>query len=368
MRNSPCVRQSREPQFRVGILGATGAVGQKFVEILAQHPWFEITALAASARSAGRPYSQAARWIGSTCIPPAVAQMAVSPLEPNLDCDFVFSGLSAQAAGPAERAFAEAGYPVISNAHNYRMHADVPLLIPEINPDHTVLIENQMWSNGGFIVTNPNCSTVGLTCALRPLHDAFGIEALYVTTMQALTGAGYPGVSSLDALANVVPFISGEEEKVSSEPLKILGQVVGHRIEHASVKISAQCTRVPVLEGHLACVSVKLQREASAGEVRLALEEFSSPIATYALPSEPLKLLRVFDDERFPQPRRHVTMDGGMSVGVGRIRPCEVLDVKFVVLVHNTVRGAAGGAVLNAELLVRQGYLCKTIKEMFSVG
>ena len=217
-------------------------------------------------------------------------------------------------------------------------------------------------------MTNPNCSTVGLTCALRPLQDAFGIESVQVTTLQALSGAGHPGVSSLDALGNVVPFIGGEEDKMQTEPLKLLGVRVGNRIEHASITISAQCTRVPVLEGHLECVSLKLLRRADLREVRQALEAFTSPIASLALPSEPRKLLHVFDDPRFPQPRRHVSIDGGMGVGIGRLRRCEVLDYKFVVLVHNTIRGAAGGAVLNAELLVRQGFLSPVVDRVLEAA
>ena len=346
-----------ERTYRVGILGATGAVGQKFVEVLDGHPWFKITALAASERSAGKSYREAVNWIGSRPIPEAVATMPVVKVQPNLDCDFVFSGLSASVAGEVERAFAEAGYPVISNARNYRMQDDVPLLIPEINPDHTALIVRQSWDGGSFIVTNPNCSTVGLVCALRPLVDAFGVEAVQVTTMQALSGAGYPGVSSLDALGNVVPYIGGEEEKMAAEPLKLLGTLREGRIDPAAITISAQCNRVPVLDGHLECISVKLRRPATAEAVRAAFLDYRSPIADLGLPSAPDRLLHVFDEARFPQPRRHVELGGGMTVSIGRIRPCPVLDVKFVALVHNTVRGAAGGAVLNAELLLQQGYL-----------
>ena len=332
-------------------------MGQKFVEILEGHPWFEITALAASARSAGKPYREAVNWIGSTPIPEHLADEVVVEGQPGLDCDFVFSGLTASVAGDIERAFAEAGYPVISNARNYRMEADVPLLIPEINPDHTALIERQQWRSGGFIVTNPNCSTVGLVCVLKPLVEAFGVEAVQVTTMQALSGAGYPGVASLDALGNVVPYIGGEEEKMAAEPLKLLGTLTEGRVEPASMVISAQCNRVPVLEGHLECLSVKFRQEADVEAVRAAFLGFENPIAGLGLPSEPECLLHVFDDARFPQPRRHAELGRGMTVSIGRIRPCPVLDVKFIALVHNTVRGAAGGAVLNAELLIQQGYL-----------
>ena len=345
------------PKFNVGILGATGAVGQKFVEVLAGHPWFEITALAASERSAGKPYKEAANWIGSKPIPASVADQIVVEATPGFECDFVFSGLDSSVAGDLEKAFADAGYPVISNARNYRMHDDVPLLIPEVNPDHTRLIERQKRSNGGFIVTNPNCSTVGLVGALRPLYDAFGLEAVQVTTMQALSGAGYPGVSSLDVMGNVVPFINGEEEKLVIEPLKLLGKLGEDGVVQASFAVSAQCNRVPVLDGHLECASVKFRNRATATDVRQALETFASPLAGLGLPTAPASFLHVFDDPRFPQPRRHSELGNGMTISVGRIRPCEVLDVKFVVLSHNTLRGAAGGAVLNAELLVHQGYL-----------
>ncbi len=344
-------------KFKVGILGATGAVGQKFVEILDGHPWFEITALAASERSAGKTYRNAANWIGSRPIPHNVADMDVFEAVPGFECDVVFSGLDAAVAGEIEADFARAGYPVVSNARSYRMQDDVPLLIPEINPDHSVLIDQQDWGSGGYIVTNPNCSTVGLACALRPLIDAFEVEQVQVVTMQALSGAGYPGVASLDALANVVPFIGGEEEKMATEPKKLLGRLVNGHVEPAAFSVSAQCNRVPVLDGHLECISLKFGDEVTAEDVRHAYLAFESPIAEYDLPSAPEKLFQVFDDPRFPQPRRHAENGGGMMVSVGRIRPCEVLDVKFVALVHNTVRGAAGGAVLNAELLIRQGYL-----------
>ncbi len=343
-------------KFRAGILGATGAVGQKFVELLEGHPWFEITALAASERSAGKPYREAVNWIGAGEIPAGIAAMTVESATPDLECDFVFSGLDAAVAGDLEERFARAGYPVLSNARNHRMDPVTPLLIPEVNPDHTALIERQAWGDG-FIVTNPNCSTVGLVCALRPLVDAFGVEAVQVTTFQALSGAGYPGVSALDIVGNVTPYIGGEEEKMASEPRKLLGALAPEGIVPLDVAISAQCNRVPVLEGHLECVSVKLRRPASPEDARRAFLDFRNPLADRSLPTAPERFLEVFDDPRFPQPRRHLDLGGGMTVSIGRIRPCEVLDLKFVVLVHNTIRGAAGGAVLNAELLVSQGYL-----------
>ena len=352
-----------QDKIRAGILGATGAVGQKFIELLHEHPWFDITALAASERSAGKQYAQAANWIGEGEIPESIAAMTVSSCEPVLDCDFVFSGLDASVAGEIERAFAVAGYPVISNARNYRMNAGVPLLIPEVNPDHTALIDAQLRDGQeGYIVTNPNCSTVGLVCALKPLHDAFGVEKVVVTTMQALSGAGYPGVASLDIEGNVVPFIGGEEDKVATEPQKLLGVFEDSRIRPADIVISAQCNRVAVRDGHTECVSVKLGGSPSLDEVAEVFRSFQNPISGFELPSSPAKFLQLLDGPADPQPRRYVNRDGGMTVWIGRLRECPVLDFKFVVLVHNTVRGAAGGAILNAELLVKQGYLRSRVR------
>ena len=341
--------------LKVGILGATGAVGQKFVELLDGHPQFEIASLMASERSAGKLYRDAANWIGATEMPEAIGAMEVGEVRTDVDVDFVFSGLDASVAGEIETQFAEAGVPVISNARNHRMDATVPLLIPEVNFDHTALIDGQ--ETPGFIVTNPNCSTVGLVLALKPLADAFGIEAVSVVTMQALSGAGHPGVPSLDALANVVPYIGGEEDKLIHEPRKLLGTLEDGAIRPADIAISAQCNRVPVLDGHLECVSVRLASSASPADVAKAISAFESPLAGFDVPTAPERPLRVFADERYPQPRRHVNAGGGMQVSVGRVRACEVLDVKFVVLSHNTIRGAAGGAILNAELLRAQGRL-----------
>lgn len=344
-------------KLRAGILGATGAVGQKFVELLDGHPWFDVTAVAASERSAGRPYAEVTNWIGEGRVPDAVGMLVVQQAAPPLDCDFVFSGLDAAVAGDVETVFAGAGYPVISNARNHRMDADVPLLIPEINPEHLALVDRQS-SGGGYIVTNPNCSTVGLTMALAPLHRAFGVRSVLVTTFQALSGAGYPGVASVDALGNVVPFIGGEEGKMAAEPRRILGILAPEGIEDADIAISAQCNRVPVVDGHMECVSVRFDRKpASIGEVAAALQSFTSPVEVVGLPSAPEKAIQVLDAEDGPQPRRDRMAGRGMTVSVGRVRPCEVLDAKFVLLVHNTIRGAAGGAILNAELLVRTGRL-----------
>lgn len=342
---------------RVGILGATGAVGQKFVRLLEGHPWFEVSALAASERSAGKKYSEAANWTQETAIPEYAKDMDVQNIEPPLDCDLVFSALSANVAGDAEAAFANAGYPVISNARNFRMEKNVPLLIPEINPDHIGLIDNQSWTNGGFIVTNPNCSTMGLALALKPLHDAFGIKSVIVTTMQAISGAGYPGVASLDILGNVVPYIGGEEDKMATETQKILGSVEGDGLRSAEFKVSAQCNRVAVLDGHLECVSIGFDKTPTPADVKSAIEGYQNPIADLNLPSSPDPLFLIHDDPSAPQPRKHIDLGKGMTVSIGRIREDEVLDIKMVVLSHNTIRGAAGAAILNAELLVKKGKL-----------
>lgn len=356
--------------LRAGILGATGAVGQTFVRLLADHPWFEIAALGASERSAGQSYREAAHWLSGMPMPEGAAAMTVQECAPEAfaACDFVFSGLDSSVAGEIERAFAAAGLPVVSNAKNYRMQADVPLLVPEINPAHAALIERQSWSaegpsiNGdagaGFVVTNPNCSTVGLVCALAPLEEAFGLEAVQVVTMQALSGAGYPGVPSLDAVGNAVPYIGGEEEKMATEPRKILG-TRGEKgeVAPADFTVSAQCNRVAVIDGHLEAVSLRLGEEVAPADVKEALRAFRPAEAVQDLPSAPDEFIRLFEEERFPQPRRHAGLGGGMTTSVGRVRECDVLDVKLVLLSHNTVRGAAGGAVLNAELLAEEGYL-----------
>ncbi|MEF8938787.1 MAG: aspartate-semialdehyde dehydrogenase [Salinivenus sp.] len=344
--------------YRVGLLGATGAVGQTFIRLLSDHPWFTIADVAASERSAGRPYREAVNWLSGSPIPSAVADLEVKPTDPEaLDCDFVFSGLSSSVAGEVEQAFAQAGFPVISNAKNYRLHEDVPLLLPEVNPDHTALIDNQDWGSDGFIVTNPNCSTVGLVCGLRPLMDAFTVEAVQVTMLQALSGAGYPGVPSLDAVGNVVPYIGGEEEKLATEPRKILGTLTNGRVEPADLPVSAQCTRVPVRNGHLACTSVRFREDVGPADVRQVLSDFRSPLADQPLPSRPDPFIQVLDAPDAPQPQRHVDAGNGMTVSVGRIQACAVNDVKFVLLSHNTIRGAAGGAILNAELLAQDGRL-----------
>ena len=346
-------------KIRVGVLGATGMVGQRFVQLLAGHPWFEIAALTASERSAGKTYGEACRWVVSGEMPALAKEMVVQESKPGLACRLVFSAMPATVAGPIEEEFAAAGYAVSSNARNHRLAPDVPLLVPEVNPDHLALIEIQRRRRGqkGFIVTNPNCSTAQLVLALKPLWDRFGITALSVVTMQALSGAGYPGVPSLDILDNVIPYIGGEEEKVETEPLKILGQLRGEGIREAEMTISAQCHRVATREGHLEAVSVKLGQETSREEVMEALRSFRGPLQDLGLPSAPERPIVVREENDRPQPRLDRDEGGGMSVVVGRVRECPVLDYKFLVLGHNTIRGAAGAAILNAELLTAQGYL-----------
>ncbi len=348
-------------KIRVGILGATGMVGQQFIQFLQGHPWFEITALAASGRSEGKSYGEACRWIASPSMPPSVRDMRLESCEPGLECDLVFSALPSDVAGAVEEAFAAAGYWVSSNASAHRMDADVPLLIPEVNPEHLALIEHQRRQRGwkrGLLVTNPNCSTVALVMALKPLADRFGLKQVSVVTMQALSGAGYPGVPSLDILDNVIPHISGEEDKVESEPLKLLGALDSAKIRPAQLAISAQCNRVAVRDGHLEAVSVAFERpDVSVEQVMETLSSFRALPQALDLPSAPPHPLVVRSERDRPQPLWDRDEGRGMSVVVGRVRPCPVLDCKFMVLGHNTIRGAAGAAVLNAELLQVKGYL-----------
>ena len=343
----------------VGILGATGAVGQKFVKLLENHPWFETTELAASDRSAGKPYKDATVWRQYSPIPDSLGKKIVKPCEPNLECKVVFSGLDASVAGEVEQAFAKAGYIVVSNSKNHRMDEDVPLLVPEINADHLGLLTAQRRRRGwgGAIVTNPNCSTIGLVMALAPLDRAFGVKRVIVTTMQAVSGAGFPGVPSIDILGNVVPFIGGEEEKLTIETVKILGKLDGERVRYADCRISAHTNRVAVEDGHLECVSVELGKPASPEEVADVLANFRSLPQELNLPFAPERPIIVVADQDRPQPRLDRDAGNGMSAVVGRIRPCEVFDIKFLVLSHNTIRGAAGAAILNAEIMKAQGLL-----------
>jgi aspartate-semialdehyde dehydrogenase len=328
--------------------------------LLADHPWFELTEVAASERSSGKTYAEAVRWHLDAPIPSAARDLVVRSLTPALECDFVFSALDSSVAGGAEEDFARAGYPVVSNSRNHRTDPDVPLLIPEVNPAHLEAIPLQQKNRGydtGFIVTNPNCSTAGLVLVLKPLAEAFGLEKIFVVTLQAMSGAGYPGVASLDIQGNVVPFISGEEEKMESEPQKLLGKWNGERFVDAGLGISAHCNRVPVLDGHLECVSLGLKKIASLEEVREALREFEVSSELAALPSALRNPVVVLEEQDRPQPRRDVNAGAGMAAVVGRVRECSLLDIKLTLLSHNLVRGAAGAALLNAELLAARGFL-----------
>jgi len=348
--------------FKVGVLGATGAVGQKFIRLLEQHPWFTIKALGASERSAGKKYKQAVHWIEKTEMPADAAELEVKECDPTQfkGIDFVFSGLDSSVADEIEKTFAEAGIPVISNAKNYRMHEQVPLLVPEVNPDHIDLIKKQSFSSdgSGWIVTNPNCVSVPLSMSLKPLKDAFGIDEVVVTSMQSVSGAGYPGVPSLDIVANVVPYIGGEEPKVETESTKVLGTLSDRSITFDEFTIQATAVRVPTIEGHLLSVAVKLQNApASLLEVEEAFTGWNNPIAELELPSSPKQPIRLYKENRYPQPRLHADREGGMQTAVGRLREGTVMDIGYVTMAHNTIRGAAGGAILNAELLAAKGYI-----------
>ena len=341
-----------ESKLRVGILGATGTVGQRFVELLENHPQFEVTALAASDRSQGKTYAEACTWRLPGEMPDRVRSITVKAPSPPLDCDLVFSSLPGEMAHEVEGDFARAGFPIISNSSAYRMADDVPLLIPEVNHEHLDLLDRQRYGNGGFIVTNPNCSTIMLAMALAPLHARFGVESVIATTMQALSGAGYPGVASLDVNDNVLPFIAGEEEKIETETLKILGRFDNGGIENAPMKVSAQCNRVNVTDGHMASVRIKLSRSVELDALRDAFSSFSSLPQEMRLHSAPERPIIVRDEPYRPQPRLDRDAGNGMSITVGCLKPDAVMDYRFVVLSHNTIRGAAGAAILNAELIL----------------
>ncbi len=347
------------PKIKVAVLGATGMVGQRFVQLLQNHPWFEIAALTGSERSAGRSYGEVCRWVIDGELPAALRDMPVLGSEDSLDAPLVFSALPSNVAGPLEERLAAAGHVVCSNASNHRMAPDVPLLIPEVNPEHLGLIEVQRRRRGwrGAIVTNPNCTATPVTMAFRPLLDAFGISKALIVSMQALSGAGYPGVASYDAGDNVIPYIGGEESKVETEPQKMLGTLRGEEVFPAQFTSSAHCNRVPVLEGHLECISVALDRPASPDELLAALRNFRALPQELRLPSAPAQPIIVRDELDRPQTRRDRDAGAGMATVVGRLRPCALLDYKFVALAHNTIRGAAGGSILNAELMLAQGYL-----------
>src|SRR2546422_3575666 len=343
----------------VGILGATGIVGQRFVQMLEHHPWFEITWLGASDRSEGRLYAEAARWRMKSPIPTRIAGMRVSAAQPEDAPKIIFAALDAGIAAELEPRFAEAGCAVVSNSSALRMQADVPLVIPEVNGGHIKLLECEAWrrKSGGFVVTNPNCSAIGLVLALAPLEQRFGLETVMAVTMQAVSGAGYPGVASLDILGNVIPYIAKEEEKMEEETQKLLGKLNGAGIIPAPFAMSAQCNRVAVEGGHTESVSVRLKKKAQSEEIIAAWNDFRAEPQQLHLPSAPAKPVIYLNSVDRPQPRLDVDSGGGMTTSVGRLRKCNVLDWKFTVLSHNTIRGAAGAALLNAELLKAKGYL-----------
>jgi aspartate-semialdehyde dehydrogenase len=344
----------------VGILGATGTVGQRFIQLLHEHPWFEITWLAASDRSAGKAYAEAAKWNLAMPIPQRIAAMKVSAATPdNTTPRLIFAALDATAAQQIEPLFAEAGHAVVSNSSAFRMQEDVPLVIPEVNGDHIALIKAQAWyrKNGGFMVTNPNCSAIGLVLALAPLHHRFGIDKVFVATMQAISGAGYPGVPSMDILGNVIPYIAKEEDKMEAESRKLLGALNGSSVLPADLALSAHCNRVAVEDGHTESVSLKLRKPATAEEIIAAWNEFRCLPQKLKLPTAPEQPVIYETAPDRPQPRLDRDRGRGMSVVVGRLRSCNIFDWKFTVLSHNTIRGAAGAAVLNGELLKTQGYI-----------
>jgi aspartate-semialdehyde dehydrogenase len=334
----------------VTVLGATGTVGQKFVRLLDEHPWFEVASVAASEQSAGRLYSEVVRWRETTPIPERVAAMTVQRSVPGLPGRIAFSAIEAEIAGEVEQSFAKAGVFVVTNTRTHRMDPLVPLLIPEVNPGHLDLLPSQQLERGwsGGIVANPNCSTAGLVLALAPLHNAFGIEKLFVATMQAVSGAGYPGVASLDALGNVIPYIGGEEEKIEKETRKIL---------EGTFSVSAHTNRVAVVDGHLEVVSVGFIRRVKPAEAIAVLEAFRATEEVAALPSTPVRPVEYDPRPDRPQSRLDLERGGGMTVTVGRVRPCNLLDLRMALLSHNTIRGAAGAAVQNAELLVQRGFV-----------
>jgi aspartate-semialdehyde dehydrogenase len=345
-------------RIEAGILGATGMVGQHFIKFLDGHPLFQLTWLGASERSAGKRYADAAKWHLGGSAPDSIATLKVEDAKPGNAPKLLFSAMDASVATEIERAFACAGHVVVSNSRNHRMDVDVPLLVPEINADHLKLIPAQQQARGwkGQIVTNPNCSTITLTMGLAPLKQ-FGITRIVATTLQAVSGAGYPGVPSMDILGNVIPFIGGEEEKMQQETQKILGHYAGDRIEPLAAKVSAHCNRVAVVDGHTVTVSVEFSSSPSEADLRNAFETFSSVPQERNLPSAPKRPVQYMHEQDRPQPRKDAERDRGMATFIGRLRPCPVFDWKFVALSHNTIRGAAGAAVLNAELMHSEGLL-----------
>jgi len=345
-------------KYPIGILGATGMVGQRYIQLLENHPLFEVAWIAASDRSSGKPYGEAAKWRLDTPLPERISNMIVSPAEPEGGPKIVFASVDAAYARELEPKFAAAGCAVVSNSSAFRMAPNVPLVLPEVNAEHLHLIEEQSWrkESGGYIVTNSNCTVMGPVMALKPIADHFGIEQIFATSMQAVSGAGYPGVASMDILDNVVPYISNEEEKMEEEMLKLLGKLDGHTVKPLSARMSASCNRMPVVDGHTVSVSIKLAKKTTREEIIAAWAEFR-PLAGQNLPSAPDQPVQWAPQPDRPQPRLDRNRGNGMAATVGRLRPCGVLDWKFTVLSHNTIRGAAGATILNAELLASLGKL-----------
>ena len=349
-------------KYPIGILGATGMVGQRYIQLLENHPWFEITWLAASDRSSGKLYGEAATWRLDTPLPERIAKMTVAPADPEGAPKVIFASIDAAYARELEPKFAAAGCAVVSNSSAFRMAPNVPLVLPEVNADHLHLIEEQSWrkESGGYIVTNSNCTVMGPVLALKPIVDRFGITQIFATSMQAVSGAGYPGVASMDILDNVVPYIANEEEKMEEEMLKLLGKLednpAGHVVQPLAARMSASCNRVPVIDGHTVSVSIKLAKPATRDQILAAWADFR-PLAGQNLPSAPAQPVEWAPQDDRPQPRLDRNRGNGMAVTVGRLRPCGVLDWKFTVLSHNTIRGAAGATILNAELLASLGKL-----------
>jgi aspartate-semialdehyde dehydrogenase len=343
-------------KFQIGILGATGMVGQRFIQLLESHPWFEVGWLAASDRSSGKTYGEAAKWRLDTPLPDRIARMTVAAADPDGAPKIIFASIDAAFAREMEPRFAAAGCAVVSNSSAFRMAPNVPLVIPEVNADHLLMIEDQPWrkESGGYIVTNSNCTAMGPVLALKPIDDRFGVEQIFATSMQAVSGAGYPGVPSMDILDNVIPYIGNEEEKMEEETLKLLGKLEGHTVRPLAARMSASCNRVAVIDGHTVSVSIKLRKPATRDELLAAWAEFR-PLAGQGLPTAPEQPVEWAPENDRPQPRLDRNRGKGMAVTVGRLRPCPVLDWKFTVLSHNTIRGAAGAAILNAELLASLG-------------
>ena len=349
-----------QSQIPVAVLGATGSVGQRFISLLDQHPWFKVVALAGSDRSVGQRYSEAARWVLNDPMPDYAREMIVVPATPDcIDANIVFSALHNEIAKDLEPQFAQAGFAVCSNASSYRRDEDVPLLLPEINADHIQLVKAQRQQRGwsGCILTNPNCTSTGLTIALKALDEAFGVKKVFAVSLQALSGAGYPGVPSLDIIDNVIPNINGEEEKVEWEPRKMLGKLNDSKVDLADIKFSAHTNRVAVIDGHTVCASVELSDPAGPQAAEAALRDYRAPESARELPSSPRPVIEVRSETDRPQPRLDRLTGKGMTTVVGRLRGDPILDLKFVVLSHNTIRGAAGGSIYNAELLVNENLL-----------